>query len=461
MQDKSKSKWKDSVRLADEIIRPNPFLLSRDKEATSVSKLRKRYGDSGDMIIVTGRLFEEDRGTLIAFLEMSEETEKRLDFYLPEVAKVKGVKNPYAESVLGPIRESIGRLLTAQLQLNLIKPSREKKLRARFVFLKGYLDSNDHGNITVSNYLETVRDLALGFTYIKPSLYFSFKGQLSRSLYTFLQSHKAICKGSSYSVRLSKLCNHINYGLRERAWSQVWQHINGALEKLKKAGVIARYIREKDRCRIDGGVITTWGPKKQMEKKTEAKHLETERLLKQARGLVTTKLTAEDESQLIKYIDGLVEYDSQVKKVYGTGTDEFGNAYTRSIGDFTGDFIAWLQRQQWLKQVPIKTFSVDGKVFWQFVQDRVTILSSVLKNKADLDERLARHKQRLNEKPKHKRKRKKPSPVLEELRRKQARCPYGDTFGDDYEEGGSCFDCYCDFREKYEECRREFETKSA
>jgi len=256
----------DTVKLRNEITRPSPFLISiSDEELNDQGFIEKKYGEN-DVIRAYGKLCAKDRQTLITLLEMSNQLGQPLVIKVSDIASAQGIKNPYAESTLGPIRESLDRLRQVRIEIN-PEPSKEKKNSCTFIFLHGGRKDNDDCELYLAEYLD-IYDKNIGF-FIEPSKYRALGGPIAQALYPFLKSQQSIYEGGTYKSRLAKLCRYINYDPAGRPWSRIWPHIEQALKQLSKEGVIEKYSRDKNKHRGEGGLITIHGPnRKQIEDKT-------------------------------------------------------------------------------------------------------------------------------------------------------------------------------------------------
>jgi hypothetical protein len=352
LNEKPKGKRKGRVKMADRLIRLNPFQISKTKDG--VTTLRKQYGDNV-MTVVRGSLFERARGVLFTFQELTGETGKKLNFYLPDIAHAMGAKNPYDERILQPLREDIKALLAAEVRLNLDKPSPKKELCVKFIFLEGYLNRDDHGSIVVGHYLDTIRELSLGYTYITLPTYFSIKGQIARSLYVYLASQQPFYNRvpEGYSIRLSLLVEYLNYERAGRPWWRIWPHVENAIEELKKVGFVGKYVRDKKRHKKDGGVLTFWKAKKEKQvvgttkpSSSKGKHAAVLDSIKEAFPEATCS-----DAKLVAALDK---------------AEAFLEPYTTSLGRFVKDYAQWLDDRN-LKFLAPTLFKPDNSFFKEFV----------------------------------------------------------------------------------------------
>jgi hypothetical protein len=211
-------------------------------------------------------LYEEDRGVLLCLLNMAaKNNNKPFDFNLPDIAEEKGVKNRWQKSCLQPIRESIDRLLEARIR---IRPVKDKGLTAIFSFIEGWLNFDDTGHLSVSPYIDVVRDLTLGSTYIDMSRYFKVKGQLARSLYVFLESQRPFYNGGEYSIRSSSLMEYINYDPQQKPRWRITQQIKNSCDELLRMGLLEKYDLDQRKFKQDGGLLTF----KKVQKKVSTKN---------------------------------------------------------------------------------------------------------------------------------------------------------------------------------------------
>jgi len=256
------------VKIADDVIRLSPFAISRRKELAINGDDKQIYRGKNSVVVRYGQLYEEDRGTLICLLEMAKQhgdQHQAFDFTLTDIAKLKGVQNPRQKTTTEPIWDSIDRLLDASIR---IRPTKEKGLTARFNFIEGWLDSDGRGHLSVSQFLDVIRDFALGTTNIDPDIYFKIKSPIARSLYAYLSSQDLFYNKGHYPIRLGLFAKYINYDTQGKPWFEIRRYFKNAAEELKQIGFLDRCNLDKNRCKSEGGVMEFWPAKKKPKELT-------------------------------------------------------------------------------------------------------------------------------------------------------------------------------------------------
>jgi hypothetical protein len=242
-----------TVKLANEFIRPPIWRL---QQKIIDSEMVRRYFQYGQCKIIfkNGFLTEKDRGVFLCLLFLSKQHDDRpFAFTLSDIAKVKGVKNPYDTKALTPIRESIDRLLDIYIR---IRPNKDKGLSAAFTLITGWINGDGKGNISVNPYHDIVLSLMLGNTIIPLEKYFSLRSSIARSLYLYLISQRNFYNGTGYKIRLSVLADYLAYEIGAKAWSNVRPEFIKAFEELQQNNILEKYDYNKTLHKKDGGILT-------------------------------------------------------------------------------------------------------------------------------------------------------------------------------------------------------------
>lgn len=411
-----KAKTKKYVRLANDFIRPSPFQIIKKKDEALDEKKIYHYGNVA--VIVSGQLYEEDRGTLMCLLAIAKRNNhKPFDFTLTQIAIEKGVKNPYQKTTLTPIRQSVERLLDAQIRIR----SKNKELTGKFSFIEGWLKGNA-GNLSVSPYLDIVRDLTLGTTLISLSTYFSLKSQIARSLYSFLVSHRNFYIDKGYVIRLSRLTRYINFETSERQWWRVWEQVAPAIEELKKNKILSRYKYDKKRCKDEGGILTFHSVKKKKPALSE--------------GDQNTEIIKNIKDELKRKVVNWSDSDDKAIRIELNKASKFLEQYHHSLNSFIRDYCYWLNNSNDLSYFSTKLFNPDNGFFKAFVKY------------LDEDRRLDRQPQETSfivRQPTEQQ-----NKEMEQIRsfRKSHKCPHGHK-DLKWEEYGECIKCIA-----WDECQK-------
>jgi hypothetical protein len=241
-----------TVKLANEFIRPPIWRLQQKMNNSDMVRRFFQYGQC--KIIFKNRfLTEKDRGVFLCLLYLSKQHDDRpFDFRLSDIAKIKGVKNPYDKKAWEPIYESIDRLLDVSIR---IRPNKTMGLSAAFTLITGSIEG-DQGNISVNPYHDIVLTLMLGLTVIPLETYFSLRNSIARSLYLYLISQRNFYNGTGYKIRLSVLAEYLAYDTGEKAWWLVRPEFIKAFEELKQHNILSKYEYNKQVHKQDGGLLT-------------------------------------------------------------------------------------------------------------------------------------------------------------------------------------------------------------
>jgi hypothetical protein len=401
------------VRIANAVIRPNPWLISRKTDPIDgVEKSIYRYGEYCK-VIVNGRLYEKDFGTWLCMLDIAKRNNYRpykSDNLCVDIAKEMGAKNPYQRTVLEPLWHSIDRLLDTQIR---IRPDKGRGFTAKFCLIEGWLDSDcRHGSFSVTPYLDIVKELMLGQTIIVKQLYFNLNSTIARSLYKFLASQKSFYRGTEYKIRLSQLCKYLNYDLEDKPWWQVWDSIENAIKELKQAGFISRYRYNKNHYKQNGGMLSFYPAQKKPKITTDNSNSEVVQLIKDV---------FEDK------IQWSISYEIKLRTALNN-TYKFLEQYAVSLKSFIKNYCGWLKHKN-PKYISPKLFEPENMFFQEFVK-------------------LQRDDGFLMTEKEYKRRNPEPKPLTEDEKKQQAekdkewmekrkkikdKCPHEYIFGEDCE----------------------------
>lgn len=419
------------VEVADDVIRLSPFAISRKRELAINGDDKQIYRGKNSVVVRYGQLYEEDRGTLICLLEMAKkhgDQHQAFDFILKDIAKLKGVKNPWQKTTTEPIWESIDRLLDASIR---IRPTKEKGLTARFNFIEGWLDSDGSGRLSVGQFLDVIRDFALGTTNIDPDIYFKVKSPIARSLYAYLSSQELFYNKGHYQIRLGKFTKYINYDTEGKPWSEIRPYFKHAAEELKRIEFLNEYRHDKNRCKSEGGVMEFWSAKKKLkELSTGEQNQEIVQLIK-------------DEFPEMEW----TEVDETHLRTTLNKTTKFLEQYSCSLKDFVKDYCEWLKNKKVVKRISPALFDQRNTFFQEYVSQQRK--DGHLPTKEEYEKEHPSPEAQQENKKQEEAFRKQMEKRSEEERKKM-QCPYGHQIGKDYDKFSDCFDCISE----HEECER-------
>jgi len=417
------------VRLADSIIRPSCFTISKFKNAVTDEEIIYRYGTS--RVIVQGKLYEQDRGTLICLLELAKKNDfKPFDITPVSIAKEKGIKNPYRETALQPIRESIDRLLEATIR---IKPEKGHGLTAKFCFIEGWLDSDDTGNLSVSPYLAIVRDLTLGTTNISLNTYFSLKSQIARSLYNFLASQRDFYTGIGYSIRTASLVNYIAYDTNGQPFWKVVSNMKSAINELKEIEFISGFLYNTKKYKTEGGLFTFYPAEKKAV------------LPEAPEGSIIEQMISEYPEEAFKLRGSINKFQTAFDKI-----NIFLQAFERKPENFIVAYLRWLKSEDnegKVKYISPALFDTDNEFFKEFYNElnetgAIMTAKQYKKDQAEREEFDKIHKaERLERKQEQLKNHEAQKQRLKELKENMPVCPFNHKFGVDFEQKDECGKC--------------------
>jgi len=258
-----KKRPKNNVKLLDEIIRINPFLIT-DRELSEQGTYYKEYS-KGKGIIVHGKLYDTDRDVFIAILSLIGETAEEVELKITDIGRAMRLKNPRDKPTIKRIKESIDRLLKTKLELC----TKEKSEDHNITLLQGNIaQDNNIVTISIADYMWLMKELNWGYFYANTNIYFDLNSSIARSLYLFLNSQQFFTTGKApYEVYLDKLCKFINYTPNSPIWRKR-SIIKKQLETLKSEGIISNFNIDIKRGLEQNGLI-------RIEKGKTVKHPKT------------------------------------------------------------------------------------------------------------------------------------------------------------------------------------------
>jgi len=252
----------------DIIARITPFLITEPKNL-----LKRVYGPY--IMRVKSRLWEEDYRVWLAIKDLSPEPGRLFAFTITDIAKEMGLSNPYDPNAQDRIRESVERLLGAEVRIYYREKGSKSKLRAKFSFLtEGILYQGESGKViggkvSISNLLTAMDEAKSGYFFLDKRLVFTLQRPLARNLYRFLRSQNFLSPKipKPYSISMLKLLNYIGYEPVGRAPWYLWRYtLQPAIGELKTHGVISSYsIKVKGRG--EDRVVTFHPPEPKLRQK--------------------------------------------------------------------------------------------------------------------------------------------------------------------------------------------------
>ena len=428
--------YNKSIPMPNVLIQTSPFAVGQIK-LKNKGVIKHEFENC--TLHIYGKLYEEDRGTISALLELSHGSSNPFHFHIRDIAKLKGLKNPYDPNIQRPIRESIDRLLDSAVK---IRPKKGKKSHTvHFVFLIGSIDPEGYGKVSVSPFLKEIIEHPT--TYIQLDNYFNFKSQIARSLYCFLKSQESFTKGNGYYCNLAKLCDFINYRCMYKYWGPVWQQIEAALKELKNQNFVGSWKKEKSKNnKINGPTITVWKALKDKsnikEITSEFKHLE---LINKIKKEIQDKGINWDDTWNKALDKRLEELDGYLNE---TGLDQNWNCICTywDLNGFINTYTDHLHKYGFRFFNPA-LFKYNGKQIQSFIQEMIS--------KGNMTDP-GKLKQNLSKKHSHK------NIIYNE---KIDRCLCGQVFGHDFYKNPSkeenldiCEECKLENKDGFEQCKK-------
>lgn len=248
--------------VVSDFLRVGMWKITPDNDTINLqSGVRRRVyrygtGDGSGVVIVDGDLLEEDRGVFLNISNLDQQNHfNGIEGHIIDLAKLKGVKNPYQPSVTNPIWDSIDRLLDVNIR---IRPNvRGGSVSAGFRLVTGKLDSDGTYFLITHDYWEIAKQLNLYTINVPLNQYFSLKSPIARSVSEFLRTQKLRNTKRGYSISLSKLCEYIGYTKNVPFW-ELWQTIKRSLNELIESKFISKFERNINHKKNEGGIITFW-----------------------------------------------------------------------------------------------------------------------------------------------------------------------------------------------------------
>jgi hypothetical protein len=304
----------DRFRLPSELCRARPWQISPLPKKTMDAHperivYSREYGLLKVIVRSTDRqgLLHEDLSVFIALCDRVGESNAgaRMMVTPADIAKAMGLANPWGKSTREAIHASLKRLFAAYISVVIRDEKGNVRCKGRFNFIQGKLYYSEDGtftqaDITISRYMEEIQRLGLGYYWLSHKVYYSLRGNIAQALYTFLLNQRPIYSGQEkgYEIRLSKLCDYLNYDPGKRPWSNVWQTFRSALSQLKALGAIKDFSRDSKRLQESGGVITIIGVKK--EEAIDKLRQESEPKMKITSGKKETKPESKERAGDVK-----------------------------------------------------------------------------------------------------------------------------------------------------------------
>ncbi len=377
----------NTVAYANTLARCNPFVINPEKAPQCI---RKRYGD--DRLVTRTILPERADLTFTTLLKMTNGlSDRTIEGYVSDIARARGVGNPYDEKILGPIREDIEKLLAAEIRFNINPdhPKKEKGFRAKFTLVEGYLTSDDLVNLTISPYIEKIKELKRYF-WLNIQTFSQLHSPIARQLYKFFKSQQFMNRENwKYQIGLNKLCYYINYNIDDIPWWKVRQTVSKNLETLKSKGLIKRYQIDSKTNKNDGGMVTVYGKKTERKQtislpEAQPKQLNQQKTTKQIAYAEEVQIVREhlmefdtkgyySERKLIQSLRMLDDYLKPYAVAISYGLDKsFEQAKKRSLNRFVSAYCEWLDGSYGDKQIKYYSaslFDPANELFKRFIAD--------------------------------------------------------------------------------------------
>lgn len=368
----------DGVRLPNEISRARPWLLSITEELDKVI-YRKDYGNVRISVNSNrGGLRQADEAVFIALLAIVKEPDKDTLFTAVDIGKAMDLQNPYDPNAHKAIGESLERLRDARVTVRI--KTKDGRSVGKFNFLSGYLDYQGKkfkgGSIKISGYLTEIKRLELGYYWLRRGIYYNLRSDISKSLYSYLNSQRNIYNGQEYQIRLSKLCEYINYKRGNRPWTNVWQVIKRALSQLQEQGAINSFKRDaKGDYKDDGGLITITGMDKESIAKLQESKQKNKKKRKDERTLPVIWNPRREAINLIKVkleeIIGPVTIDDKTDKQLEQNLKQLEKKYEDypyiGITSLMEAYLYWLKEESNIKYFTASLFSPESPFFTSFI----------------------------------------------------------------------------------------------
>ena len=374
-----------TIPYANSLSRCNPFVINPEKATSKYT--RRKYGEA--WLSVRGIILSERADlTFTTLLKMTDGIPGRtIEGCVSDIALSRGVGNPYDEKILGAIRKDIDQLLSAEIKININQPSKEKRFRAKFTLLEGYVNSDDTFSLTVSSHLKEIKEL-VGFFYLNTEMFLHLQSPIVRQLYKFFVSQKFIKnEGAKYNIVLQKLCYFIGWEVEDKSWFAVRQIMKRSLDSLKRKNIIKKYKLDNETHKQEGGMVVVYGKKNIKETSDPLPVNQSSQLSKSK----TKENNLYDrEIDIIK--ESLLEYDTKdyytrrglvaqlniLKKFLCIYVVMFNSTISKksakaeqefSMINFIRKYCAWLiGDDKQIKYYNAKLFNPDNEIFQRFIE---------------------------------------------------------------------------------------------
>lgn len=449
----------------DIIARITPFLITK----SSKNPLKRAYGPYH--MRIKSELREEDYRVWLAIKDLSPEPGRLFAFTITDIAKEMGLSNPYDPNAQDRIRESVERLLEAEVRIYYREKGNKSKLRAKFSFLtEGILYQGENGKViggkvSISNLLTAMDEAKSGYFFLDKRLIFTLQRPVARNLYRFLRSQKFLSSKipKPYSISMLKLLNYIGYELVERAPWYLWKYtLQPAIDELKTHGVISS-CDIKPKGRGEDRVITFHPPEPKLRQK-KPKAIEMDETFQRF--------------TLPRIKDKIEELDPAVKRPYDEGElverilelEKRIKSTDISILQFVEYYLRWLVWEHRIRYFTPALFKPSNPLVKGFVE------SNIARDLVDSLSDYEKLKQCIYEGKKKREKKEEngveltmeditaePKLIEEEEEEwvrfyKRRECPFGKRYGADYEpKEDICDKCRQTYPQLYDACMAEWD----
>lgn len=314
---------------------------------TGIKERVYKYGDC--IIIVSGELFEKDRGTFLLIQSLEKRNNfKGIEGNIVDLVKAKGVKNFYQPSSIDPLWKSIENLLDVHVRIKPLKKG--VGLSAAFKLVTGEIDSSGDFFLTTHDYQQLVKRHSLYELNVPLNVYNTTKSPITRSLREFIRTQKI--PKSGYCITLKKLCKYIGYNAKLPTY-KIWQVINKSLQELIKEAFIGKMtFRSLNKCKDEGGLITIYPPIKIPKIKT-AKEINDEIIL-YVKEATKDKPFIDTEIRYKKHFNDL---DAFLKKNYHKVTLKF----------FIHNYAGWLNNRKDINYISAALFRTENTFLKRYI----------------------------------------------------------------------------------------------
>jgi hypothetical protein len=359
-----RTRWKESLApIAKDLLRVGMWPITTVRRTidpeTGIPSTFYRYGsgDKAGVVVVQGELCEKDRGVFLIILAMDKNNGfDGVEGHISDLVKMKGVKNPYKASSIDPVWDSVERLLDVHVR---IKPNvRGGSISTAFKLVTGKLDSDGNFFLLTHDYQKMIEKLGLYEINIPLPEYFSYKSSIARSIREFLRTQTINRDERGYEISLKKLCEYISYKPEGLNWAQIWQHIEKAINELKQKDILSkRCCRDKDRQRVNGGIVKFWYAVKKVKKnKVDDKSKINGEIYQQISKIFPVEMINGSENS---YRTAFNKASIHLKSLKNDISDS-------SIKHYMEDYLDWLKEYGKPKYINYKLFLPDNTFFNSF-----------------------------------------------------------------------------------------------